>query len=194
MALIRVCHWTPHSTGLHSAAGVLGWRCVHSSAPQPALRAARHQGTHLRTPDPRARGSTRGPANPALETRPLQALGYARPRPSARVLCRRHFRCRGAVAVETAFGSTAGPRPSSAAHPVPSPRRCRCPEPCGRPTALGTGPAGKPVPRGCGAGAGSCRRRWGRFARPFNCPRLAPARRGGRARAGPEAFVPAWEP
>lgn len=37
MALIRVCHWTPRSKGLHSAAGVLGWRCVHSSASQPAL-------------------------------------------------------------------------------------------------------------------------------------------------------------
>lgn len=125
---------------------------------------------------------------------PYKPAGYARPRPSARVLCGRYFRCQGAVAVETALRSAAGPRPSSAAHPVPSPWRCRCPEPCGRPTALGTRPAVEPVPGGCDAEAGTCRRRPGRFARPFSCPRLAPAQRRGRARAGPEAFVPAWEP
>ena len=77
---------------------------------------------------------------------------------------------------------------------MPSPWRCRCPEPCGGPTVLGTGPAAELVPRGCDAKAGTCRRGRGRFARPFSCPRLALARRGGRSRAGPEAFVPAWEP
>lgn len=158
-------------------------------------RAARYRGDASLSTGPRAgHQALQGPLTRRVEVRPSLAVGYARPRPSARVLCGRHFRCRGAVAVETALRSAAGPRPSSAAHPVPSPWRCRCPEPCGGPTVLGTGPAVEPVTRGCDARAGTCRRGWGRFVRPFSCPRLALTRRGGSARVGPEAFVPAWEP
>lgn len=187
MAIIQECHWTPHRRGLHSAAGVLGWRCKPLGGPAPGHAS-------LRT-GPQSRWSSNpGPTNSARGDRPHKPVDYARPRPSARVLCGRHFRCRGAVAVETALRSAAGTLPSSAAHPVPFPWRCRCPEPCGRPTALGTRPAVELVPRGCDARAGTCRRRWGRFARPFSCPRLALARRKRRARSGPEAFVPAWEP
>lgn len=167
---------------MRSAAGVLGWSgpaAGHASlstgaqAGHPALR-----GPLTRRVEKRPSLARRRRATPALSPRSLRA-----PLPvSGR-------RCRG-----DGPQSAAGPRPSSAAHPVPSPWRCRCPEPCGGPTVLGTGPAVEPVPRGCDARAGTCRRGPGRFARPFSCPGPALARRRGRARAGPEAFVPAWEP
>lgn len=166
MALIPACHWTPHSRGLHSAAGVLRWRCTPGGG--SALgHASLRMGPQSRRP------SSRGPANPARGDTALtspQAMRDPGPRPASSA------GATSGVRAPLPWRRPLGPRPVPA-RPRPL---TRCPL---------RGGAGV---RNHAAG----RRRWGPGPRLSLCPGVATPRRAhaaeGRVASRGPSVAPGW--